>query len=519
MNCKMKNGSSVCEHVLKMINHFNDADINGVNIDEKTQVGMILETLSPAFLQLRTNYVMNHRACNMTELLNELQSYESLIDDNNGKENVAEANVAMGKASSSKNKKKKMWESLRARKRFKRRTGRVLNPNQRENVFIATWMSIGKGTIRRASNHVCVSLQMLESSRDLDEGAFMMRVGNGERLSATTVGTNGMNICSGYVENGLFFIKPISHNLLQTEIFKVAEPTPKRKKSDENNDTYLKDDQKTIFAKGERARTPLHNIYSDVCGPLNVKARGGYEYFITFIDDYSRYGYAYLMQRKFETFEKFKQFRAEVENQLGKSIKTLRSDRGGEYMDYEFKNHLIENRILSQLTAPGTPQQNCVAERRNRTLLDMMRSMLSYSSLPNSFWGYALDTSVYILNIFPSKSIPKTPLELWNCKKLGLRHIRMWGCPAHVLKGKTGNLEPRSEVCIFVGYPKGTRGGLFYNATENKVFVSTNATFLEHKYIADFKPRSKVVLEELLAAEISPIPTKFVEKERMETNT
>ena len=225
------------------------------------------------------------------------------------------------------------------------------------------------------------------------------------------------------------------------------------------------------------------------------------------------------MQRKSETFEKFKEFRAEVEKQLSKSIKTLRSDRGGEYLDYEFKDHLIENGILSQLTAPGTPQQNGVAERRNRTLLDMIRSMLSYSSLPTSFWGYALQTAVYILNLVPSKSISKTPLELWNGRKPSLRHIRIWGCPAHVLKGKTGKLEPRSEVCMFVGYPKGTRGGLFYSTQDNKVFVSTNATFLEHNYMADFKPKSKVVLEELLADKISPTPTTVVERQRVEITT
>ena len=108
--------------------------------------------------------------------------------------------------------------------------------------------------------------------------------------------------------------------------------------------------------KGYRAKEPLELIHSDVCGPINVKARGGYEYFITFIDDYSRYGYVYLMQRKSETFEKFKEFRAEVENQLGKTLKALRSDRGGEYLDIEFKDYLIENEIISQLTASGTPQ-------------------------------------------------------------------------------------------------------------------------------------------------------------------
>ena len=91
------------------------------------------------------------------------------------------------------------------------------------------------------------------------------------------------------------------------------------------------------------------------------------------------------MKQKSETFEKFKEFRVEVENQLGKHIKAIRSDRDGEYLLRDFKDYLTKNGIVSQLTAPGTPQQNGVAERRNRTLLDMVKSMLSYLTLPISF--------------------------------------------------------------------------------------------------------------------------------------
>ena len=149
---------------------------------------------------------------------------------------------------------------------------------------------------------------------------------------------------------------------------------------------------------------------------------------------------------------------------------------------------------------PGTPQQNGVTERRNRTLLDMMRSMFSYSSLPSSFWGYALQTAMHILNVVLSKYVPKTPLELWNGRKTSLRHFRIWGCPAHVLKNKTTKLEPRSQVCL---YSKETRGRLFYSPDDNKVFVSTNATFLEEDYMREFKHRSKVLLEELLAGSTS----------------
>ena len=107
----------------------------------------------------------------------------------------------------------------------------------------------------------------------------------------------------------------------------------------------------------------------------------------------------------------------------------------------------------------------------------MMRSMFSYNSLPSLLWGYTLQTAMHILNVIPSKSVPKTPLELWNGRKTSLRYFRIWGCPAHALKNKTAKLEPRSQVCLFVGYPKETRGGFFYSPDNNKVFVSTNATF------------------------------------------
>ena len=158
-------------------------------------------------------------------------------------------------------------------------------------------------------------------------------------------------------------------------------------------------------------------MHSDVYGPMSIQARGGYEYFITFTDDYSRFGYVYLMKRKSEAFEKFKEFRVEVENQLSKRTNAIQSDRDGEYLLGDFKDYLTENGIISQLTAPGTPHQNDVAERRNRTLLDMVRSMMSYSTLPISFWGYALNAAMYLLNLVPSKSVPKTPVELWNgCK-------------------------------------------------------------------------------------------------------
>src|ERR1051325_5190860 len=96
------------------------------------------------------------------------------------------------------------------------------------------------------------------------------------------------------------------------------------------------------------------------------------------------------MEHKSKALEKFKEYKTEVENLLDKKIQILRSDRGGEYMDLKFQDYMIEHGIQSQLSAPGTPQQNGVSERRNRTLLDMVRSIMSYAQLPNSFWGLCI---------------------------------------------------------------------------------------------------------------------------------
>ena len=143
---------------------------------------------------------------------------------------------------------------------------------------------------------------------------------------------------------------------------------------------------KTPFSgHGERTTELLGLIHTDVCGPMTTQARGGYSYFITFTDDFSRYGFVYLMKHKSEAFDKFLEYQSMVEKQTGKSIKILRSDRGGEYLSIEFLNHLREKGIISEWTPPYTPQLNGVAERRNHTLLDMVWSMMCFTELHVSF--------------------------------------------------------------------------------------------------------------------------------------
>src|SRR4051794_21871110 len=231
---------------------------------------------------------------------------------------------------------------------------------------------------------------------------------------------------------------------------------------------------------------------------MSVSARGGYRYFVTFTDDLSRYGYIYLMKHKSETFEKFKEFQNEVENHRNRKIKFLRSDRGGEYLSYDFLTHLKASGIISQLTPPGTPQRNGVSERRNRTLLDMVRSMMSLTDLPLSFWGYALETATFTLNRAPSKSVETTPYELWFGAKPKLLFLKVWGCEAYVKKLMSDKLEPKAEKCVFIGYPKETIGYTFYHRSEGKVFVAKNGSFLEKEFLSKEVSGRRVEIDEVI---------------------
>jgi len=163
-------------------------------------------------------------------------------------------------------------------------------------------------------------------------------------------------------------------------------------------------------------------VHTKICGLFPTTSWNGQQYFITFIDGYSRYGYLYLIHEKSQSLDIFKTFKAEVELQLGKKIKAAKSDHGGEYYGRyngsgeqrpgPFAVFLKECGIVSQQTMPGKPSMNGVAKRRNRSLKDMVRSMISYSSLPESLWEEALKTAIYILNRMPSKVVNKTSHEL-----------------------------------------------------------------------------------------------------------
>ena len=126
----------------------------------------------------------------------------------------------------------------------------------------------------------------------------------------------------------------------------------------------------------------LEIIYSDVCGPIQVESLGGNRYFVTLIDDFTRKTWIYIIKRKSDVFNIFKKYKAYIENQSSRKIKVLRTDGGGEYTSKEFLEFCDEAGIVHEFTPPYTPQHNGAAERKNRTIMNMVKSMLKCKDLP-----------------------------------------------------------------------------------------------------------------------------------------
>jgi transposase InsO family protein len=133
--------------------------------------------------------------------------------------------------------------------------------------------------------------------------------------------------------------------------------------------------------------TPLELIHSDICEMNGVLIEGGQRYFMIMIDDAYRYCYVYLLKTKDEALNCFKTYKAKVENQLEKKIKRFMSDHGGEYFSNEFDLFCAEYGIIHERMLPYSPQSNEVVERKNRTLTDLINSMLETARLSKAWWG------------------------------------------------------------------------------------------------------------------------------------
>jgi transposase InsO family protein len=231
-----------------------------------------------------------------------------------------------------------------------------------------------------------------------------------------------------------------------------------------------------------RTNELLELIHSDL-HYISTASHSGYSYWITFIDDHSRFKAVVPLKHKSDSFDAFKIFKAYAENHTGKKIKKFRCDKGGEYMSNEFIGFLDACGIVRQYTTRNCPQQNGVAERANRTLAERITAMLDESGLSKRYWGECLAAFVHVLNCCPTSALSDnvTPYELWHGKKPNVSHLRVWGCIAyvHIQKDKRSSLDSHMEKCIFIGYPEGFKGWKFYNPNTKKVIISERADFDE----------------------------------------
>lgn len=159
------------------------------------------------------------------------------------------------------------------------------------------------------------------------------------------------------------------------------------------------------------------------------------------------------------------------------------ADNGGEYTSSRFEEILATEGIHHKHTIPKTPQQNGVAERMNRTLVEMVQSMLLDSKLPQKFWGEALSTAVYLRNRSPTKAIGEMTLyEAWTKKKPEVGHLRVFGCEAytHISKDVRRKLDAKAKKCILVGYGEEAKGYRLYNPSEVKIIFSRDVMFKEN---------------------------------------
>jgi hypothetical protein len=232
-----------------------------------------------------------------------------------------------------------------------------------------------------------------------------------------------------------------------------------------------------------RAAHKLQLIHSDIYRPVNPESNSGKRYLITFIDDFSRKCWVYFSSEKSDALNMFKKFKNLVEKEAGSLVECLRTDRGGEFTSKEFNEYCSMNGIKRQLMATYTPQQNGVAERKNRTIMNIVRSILSEKHIPREFWPEAVNWCIHTLNRSPTAAVKEvTPEEAWSGVKPSVGYFRVFGCigHVHVPHEKRTKLDSRSTKCVLLGVSEETKGYRMFNPLTKKLIINRDVIFEEN---------------------------------------
>ncbi|CAH9134641.1 unnamed protein product, partial [Cuscuta epithymum] len=270
-----------------------------------------------------------------------------------------------------------------------------------------------------------------------------------------------------------------------------------------------------------RSTTPLYLIHSDVW-QSHVLSPNGFKYYVIFIDDFSRFTWLYPMRHKSEVVRHFQIFKTMFENLLNSKIKIFQSDGGGEFDNYGMRDIFLQNGILFRKSCPDTPEQNGVAERKHRHLLELARIMLFEAKMPAIFWVDAVFTATYIINRLSTPNLNgATPFEKLFHHSLDYYSMRIFGCACfpNFNVNSSNKLSTRSTLCVFLGYAPEYKGYRCLDPLTGKIYINRNVCFHENHFpysdlISSLEkstlplcpPINTVQLHEICPPSASPLP-------------
>ena len=261
----------------------------------------------------------------------------------------------------------------------------------------------------------------------------------------------------------------------------------KRFENDQTCVACLKGKQHRASCKTKVVNTidhPLYMLHMDLFGPTSVSSINLKKYCLVVTDDFSRFTWVFFLNTKDETTDILKTFITEVENQAEKKIKIIRCDNGTEFKNKVMDDFCRDKGIKREFSVARTPQQNGVAERRNRTLIEAARTMIADSKLPVTFWAEAVNTACYIQNrVLVVKSKNKTPYELFRGRPPLLDFLKPFGCHVTILNtiDHLGKFEEKADEGFFVGYSMVSKAFRVYNLRTRKIEENLHVQFLENK--------------------------------------
>ena len=199
------------------------------------------------------------------------------------------------------------------------------------------------------------------------------------------------------------------------------------------------------------------------------------------VDDATRFMWAVLLPTKDAAADAVKRVKAEAEKETGRELKVLRTDNGGEFTVGELAQYFAAEGVKRHYSAPHSPQQNGVVERRNQTVVATARALLKQRSMPAKFWGEAVMTAVHLLNRAPTRSLQgKTPYEAWHGRAPAVSYLRTFGCVAYTRElGHLRKLDDRGKAGVFIGYAEGAKAYRVLDPATGRVKVSRDVVFDE----------------------------------------